>query len=136
MPWTIHSLRMTVAALLVLAFAMPASSAFAKPGKVKKHVGPAPHGVVVAPKSVKRNGPPAHAPAHGYRRKHQYRYYPRQKVYYSAEQKQYFWMDGGAWKFGAKLPSSVRLTERGVSVDLPTLKPFTMHKMVLNQMLK
>ncbi len=24
----------------------------------------------------KKNGPPAHAPAHGYRAKHKYRYYP------------------------------------------------------------
>jgi hypothetical protein len=33
-------------------------------------------------KKHKKQGPPAHAPAHGYRAKHQYRYYPSRSVYY------------------------------------------------------
>jgi hypothetical protein len=31
---------------------------------------------------VAKNGPPAHAPAHGYRAKHRYRYYPSCSVYF------------------------------------------------------
>ena len=43
--------------------------------------------------SIRRGGPPAHAKAHGYRAKHQYRYYPIvQKVYHDSERGLYFYL--------------------------------------------
>ena len=60
--------------------------------------------------NVKKGGPPAHAPAHGYRRKFGYTYYPSKKVYHSKEKGTWFWIENGDWKFGAKLPSSINLT--------------------------
>ena len=53
--------------------------------------------------------PPPWAPAHGYRAKQQYQYYPKQKVYYNPEQKEYFWLDGGAWKTGVELPKQITI---------------------------
>lgn len=46
-------------------------------------------------------GPPPWAPAHGYRRKTAYRYYPDQETYYNIEKNEYVWLDHGKWKRGA-----------------------------------
>jgi hypothetical protein len=48
----------------------------------------------------KKKGPPAHAPAHGYRAKHQYRYYPSRSVYYDTGRKLYFYIKGDNWEVG------------------------------------
>ena len=72
---------------------------------------------------VKKGGPPAHAPAHGYRRKFGYTYYPSKKVYYSKEKETWFWLEKGDWKFGAKLPSSISLkgaASRQIELDADT----------------
>ena len=61
-------------------------------------IGPAPKG-----------GPPPHAPAHGYRRKYAYRYYPNDQVYYDVDRRLYFYLAGGNWKVAVALPSSVHL---------------------------
>lgn len=66
-------------------------------------------------------GPPAWAPAHGYRRKFQY--YPQQKVYYRADTKQYFWVDAGAVKVGTSLPSWIKISGSGTTAELDTDKP-------------
>jgi hypothetical protein len=61
-------------------------------------------------KKHKKQGPPAHAPAHGYRAKHQYRYYPSN------------------WEVGASLPGSLRVgLGDSVSIELDTAKPYTHH---------
>ncbi len=39
-------------------------------------------------------GPPAHAPAHGYRARHSYLYYPSSYVYFDITRKVYFHMVG------------------------------------------
>jgi hypothetical protein len=72
----------------------------------------------------KKSGPPAHAPAHGNRAKHQYRYYPDQKVYQDSDRGLYFYLNGGNWEVGAKLPShlSAGLGE-SVTLELDTDKP-------------
>jgi len=56
----------------------------------------------------KKGGPPAHAKAHGYRAKHQYRYYPDQKVYHDPDRGLYFYLKGDNWEVGASLPSPLR----------------------------
>ena len=80
-------------------------------------------------KKQKRQGPPPHAPAHGYRSKHQYRYYPSKSVYYDTGRGLYFYLKGGNWEVGASLPGSLRM-ELGeyVSMDLDTDKPYIHHK--------
>jgi hypothetical protein len=80
------------------------------------------------PKSVKnhkKNGPPAHAPAHGYRAKHQYRYYPSSSVYYDTGRGLYFYLKGDSWEVGASLPNSIRVgLGDSVSIELDTDKPY------------
>src|SRR5210317_1597878 len=56
----------------------------------------------------KKIGPPAHAPAHGYRAKHQYRYYPSRSVYYDTGRRLYFYIKGDHWEVGAFLPNQIR----------------------------
>lgn len=69
--------------------------------------------------------PPAHAPAHGYRAKHQYRYYPGSSVYYDTGRKIWFYIKAGDWTFGASLPADLkaRLGD-SVSIGLDTDRPF------------
>lgn len=56
-----------------------------------------------------KNGPPAHAPAYGYRAKHQYRYYPACSVYFDTGRKVYFYLEGEHWRISVELPDSLRV---------------------------
>ena len=69
--------------------------------------------------------PPAHAPAHGYRAKHQYRYYPGSSVYYDTGRKLWFYIKAGDWTFGVSLPTELkaRLGD-AVSIGLDTDRPY------------
>ncbi|MEJ2102740.1 MAG: hypothetical protein P8X68_22630 [Desulfobacterales bacterium] len=58
---------------------------------------------------AKKNGPPAHAPAHGYRAKYQYRYYPACSVYFDVGRKLYFYLEGDQWRISAELPNRLRV---------------------------
>ena len=76
----------------------------------------------------KKGGPPAHAPAHGYRAKHQYRYYPSQKVYHDSDRGLYFYLKGDNWEVGASLPSHLKAAlGESVSLELDTDKPYIHH---------
>ena len=76
----------------------------------------------------KKKGPPAHAPAHGYRAKHKYRYYPSRSVYFDTGRGLYFYLKGDNWEVGASLPSSIRVgLGDSVSIELDTDKPYTHH---------
>lgn len=76
----------------------------------------------------KKGKAPAHAPAHGYRAKHHYRYYPSCSVYYDSGRKLYFYLKGDHWQIGASLPRSIRATLGDyVSLELDTGKPYTYH---------
>ena len=76
-------------------------------------------------KKGKKQGPPAHAPAYGYRAKHQYRYYPSRSVYYDTERGLYFYIKGDNWEVGASLPSSLSAgLGNYVSMELDTDKPY------------
>jgi hypothetical protein len=73
----------------------------------------------------KKGGPPAHAPAHGYRAKHKYRYYPSQKVYHDTDRGLYFYLKGDNWKIGVSLPSHIRADlGESVTIELDTDKPY------------
>jgi hypothetical protein len=72
----------------------------------------------------KKGGPPAHAKAHGYRAKHQYRYYPDQKVYHDADRGLYFYLKGDNWQVGASLPSTLKSgLGESVTLDLEVDNP-------------
>ena len=75
------------------------------------------------------NGPPAHAPAHGYRAKYQYHYYPRCKVYYDAAREVYFYLKGENWEVGISLPSHLK-SDLGeyVSLELDTDRPYVFNE--------
>ncbi len=77
------------------------------------------------PHHVHRVGPPPHAKAHGYRQHHTYRYYPSSYVYFDSTRKIYFYMESGAWRTGASLPSSIRIDlNEAVSIEMDTDKPY------------
>jgi len=76
----------------------------------------------------KKGGPPPHAPAHGYRAKHQYRYYPSCSVYYDHGRKIYFYIKGDHWEVGASLPNHLRIgLGDSVNIELDTEKPYLHH---------
>ena len=76
----------------------------------------------------KKSGPPAHAPAHGYRAKHQYRYYPSSKVYHDTRRGLYFYLKGDNWEVGASLPSKLQAGMGNyVNLELDTDKPYAHH---------
>ena len=73
----------------------------------------------------KKGGPPDHAPAHGYRAKHQYRYYPSQQVYHDSDRGLYFYLKGDNWEAGASLPSQLKAgLGESVTFELDIDKPY------------
>jgi hypothetical protein len=72
-----------------------------------------------------KTGPPPWAPAHGYRAKHVYHYYPSTSVYFDINRKVYFFMERGIWKVSAVLPSII-IVDPGefVVIELDTDKPY------------
>ena len=92
------------------------------------HIGDEPEPVVVA-ESKPKGGPPAHAPAHGYRAKHHYRYYPSCYVYFDVSRKCYFYLSGDSWKVSASLPVHMRVQLGNyVSIEMDTDRPYTKFK--------
>jgi len=84
--------------------------------------------------SQKKGGPPPHAPAHGYRAKHQYRYYPNCDVYHDASRGVYFYLKGDGWAVGASLPLDLQPNlGASVNLDLDTDKPYEHHAEHLKQ---
>jgi len=59
--------------------------------------------------TYKKGGPPPWAPAHGYRAKHRYHYYPSSRVYYERERETYFYYKDGEWRVSVSLPSYIRV---------------------------
>ena len=91
-------------------------------------IGEEPNPVVVA-KSKPKGGPPPHAPAHGYRAKYSYRYYPSCYVYFDISRKFYFYLAGDGWMVSASLPASMRVQLGDhVSIEMDTDRPYTKFK--------
>jgi len=83
------------------------------------------------PYEVKRTKgePPPHAPAHGYRAKRQYRYYPSCSVYYDTHRKLYFFLEGDNWRMGVSLPQGLHVDQRAyVSIEMDSDTPYTHYK--------
>jgi len=89
-----------------------------------KYVGKKSYSYSMSPKP--KGGPPAHAPAHGYRAKHLYRYYPSCYVYFDVSRKCYFYLAGNGWRVSASLPVHMR-AQLGdyVSIEMDTDRPYT-----------
>lgn len=76
-----------------------------------------------------KGGPPPHAPAHGYRAKHTYHYYPDSQVYYDTGRGLYFYIEGGSWRVSATLPSSLHVgLGSHVAIDMYTDEPYLYSK--------
>lgn len=76
-------------------------------------------------------GPPPWAPAHGYRAKYQYRYYPDAAVYLDVGRGLYFYVENGRWTAGATLPRNVSIDAgRYVILEMDVDKPYIHHKEV------
>ena len=74
-------------------------------------------------------GPPPWAPAHGYRAKHVYQYYPSSDVYFDIYTRNYFYMSGGAWQVSVSLPPTIRIQhDHVVDLELETDKPYLYHE--------
>lgn len=86
-------------------------------------------------KHHKKGGPPAWAPAHGYRAKKasvqtvRYVYNPDYNIYYDRQQELYIYANTGRWVVSARLPISLnnRDVRDGFSVELSGIvdKPYT-----------
>ena len=80
-------------------------------------------------KKVEKGGPPPHAPAHGYRAKHRYRYYPCVQVYFDISREVYFYMETSTWKMCASLPGDLHVTLGDyVTIEMDSDKPYTKFK--------
>ena len=79
--------------------------------------------------------PPPHAPAHGYRAKHRYTYYPDHEIYYAPESREWFWIDrDGDWHFGVRLPERYQqFTVGGISIELDSDRPYREHDYVVQR---
>ena len=77
------------------------------------------------PHHKEKKGPPPHAPAHGYRAKHMYHYYPASHVYFDVDRGVYFHLEGSTWHVGASLPRHIHADLDGyVKVEVEGDKPY------------
>ena len=82
-----------------------------------------------APRPHSSGYPPAHAPAHGQRRKHQYYYYLESAVYFDIGREMYFYLSGDRWRISATLPGRLRSSLSGhVEIELDSDKPYHEYK--------
>lgn len=77
------------------------------------------------PPGYSKGGPPPWAPAHGYRAKHRYRYYPSSRVYYGEDRGVYFYYRDGEWRVSASLPSYIRVDAGDyVTLEMDSDRPY------------
>lgn len=90
---------------------------------------PPPPPEVIVVESAPRRGPPPWAPAHGYRAKRGYYYYPGCNVYYRPDDRMWFYLEGDNWRVGAALPSHIRVDfNRSVSLEMDSDRPYSRHR--------
>jgi hypothetical protein len=82
-----------------------------------------------APVVYEEPAPPPWAPAHGYRAKYSYRYYPAHSVYYDTGRSLYFYYRDGSWTASVSIPSSIRIDVNSgfVSLAMDTDRPYVYH---------
>jgi hypothetical protein len=118
-----HFIVKLMISLSCVLFAFSFSACRTTRGGIHVGWGSEPHAV---PKKAWKGGPPAHAPAHGYRAKYTYWYYPSTCVYFDTYRKLYFYLEADNWKMAASLPEAVQLRLGSyVTMELDTGKPYT-----------
>lgn len=76
----------------------------------------------------KKGGPPPHAPAHGYRAKYRYHYYPSSEIYFDSGRGLYFYYSDKKWHASATLPLNLGSNLGGyVTIDMDSDKPYSEH---------
>ena len=82
----------------------------------------------------RKNGPPPWAPAHGYRAKNRYRYYPSSQVYYDENRGNYIYYNNGKWEVSVSLPNRIHinLTDH-VTLEMDTDQPYKYHSEVTDK---
>lgn len=90
--------------------------------------------IVFTNSNPKDQGPPPWAPAHGYRAKYQYHYYPNSQVYYDSERGLYFYYSNEKWEFSVSLPSFINL-DKDISIvlEMNADKPYIYHSEVVKR---
>ncbi len=66
----------------------------------------------------KQNGPPAWAPAHGYRAKTRHIYFPDHNFYFDLQKNVYIYLGNDTWRVGVKLPSLYASIDLGKAVKV------------------
>jgi hypothetical protein len=75
-----------------------------------------------------QGGPPPWAPAHGYRAKYRYYYYPGFQIYYDPARSLYFYFSEGGWQASGSLPrGGPRQLGDRVTLHMDTDRPFQFH---------
>ena len=88
-------------------------------------IGDNPHKEAPAPSTYKDEGPPPWAPAHGYRAKYRYRYYPNSRVYYNEGSGVYFYYKDGQWQVSASFPAAIRIDFNDfITLEMNTDRPY------------
>lgn len=79
--------------------------------------------------------PPPWAPAHGWRAKHQYVYYPSAEVYYAPASRMWFWLGGNGWQAGISLPVALQgyVSVGGVNIALDVDRPYLRNDYVVQR---
>lgn len=81
-----------------------------------------------------KEGPPPWAPAHGYRAKHRYLYYPSSYVYFDTERKLYFYYNAGGWQVSVGLPTGICINaDDYVTLEMDTGEPYKFHQDVVKR---
>lgn len=123
--WQVMGIRLIMAGLILL-FAFGCASTRGGVGYEWGSNEPVHHPET---KVSSQHGPPDHAPAHGYRAKRSYRYYAAKEVYYDAERRIYFYIEGGIWKSGISLPYHIEVSlGKYVTVELDSDTPYAYHQ--------
>ena len=92
---------------------------------------PPPPEVVV----LERIGPPEPPPwarRHWYHHSYAYYFYPGANVYYRPADHVWFYLEGGNWRIGARLPNHIHMDfGRAVSLSLESDRPYLFHERVV-----
>ena len=93
---------------------------------------PPPPPEVVVIERIGPSEPPPWARSHWYHRSYAYYYYPGADVYFRPADRVWFFLDRGAWRFGARLPDHIRMDfGRAVSLTLESDRPYLLHDRVI-----
>ena len=123
--------RISIVILLIFAFTLLYNGCSRTRVVVRDH--PTVKAPPPSPPPAKR-GPPPWAPAHGYRAKHHYRYYPSSSVYFDTGRSLYFYYDGRHWEMSVSLPTWIRIDINDyVSMEMGTDKPYEYHHDVVKR---